>query len=272
MDYREKQDYKKQQRGSHSLLAVALIVIGTLFLLRNFGLIPYPLTRFIFSWQMLLIAMGGYFFLKKESTPAIILLVIGTYFILPKFSLLFPHMGLNIRSLTKNTWPILLVVLGLYIYFKNIYKSEYKARVWEQGKDSNPDSLNPSDTEEGARQGSEVPDDSIDETLVFSSSFKHILSQNIVGGQVNVVFGQAIVDLRRANLKDNRAVLKIDNVFASTIVYVPKHWRVDINSQVIMGSFTDKRVYSSTPKEPMKEAPLLIIVGSCVLGSGEIRV
>jgi hypothetical protein len=112
-----------KENNSKVVLAVFLIVIGTLWLLKKVGFyfefprvyfenIFYPfkqvfhwLTHFIFSWPMILIIIGIVLMAGRRSA-GIVLIVVGGIFLLPK---IFFLPGLTISFLL----PVVLIGIGV---------------------------------------------------------------------------------------------------------------------------------------------------------------
>ncbi len=121
---------KPQNNNSKVVLAYVLIGIGIFWLLRKIGLffeIPHfyvqnilfpfksvfhDLTRFIFSWQMVLIMVGLILMAGKRSA-GIVLIVIGGIFLLPE---LFVLPGLTFSLF----FPLILVGLGIALIIRKI--------------------------------------------------------------------------------------------------------------------------------------------------------
>ncbi len=116
-------EVEKQNNNSRVVLAVILIVIGSLWLLRkigfyiefpdiNFGQIFYPFRQVfhwighvVFSWPMILIIIGLILMAGKRS-PGIVLIIVGGVFLIPK---IFFMQGLTISFLL----PVLLIGFGV---------------------------------------------------------------------------------------------------------------------------------------------------------------
>lgn len=116
-------EMEPRRNNSRIVLAVALIFIGTLWLLRkigfyiefpniNFEHIFYPvrqvfnaLKHFIFSWPMILIIIGILLMAGKRSS-GIVLIIVGGVFLIPK---IFFIPGLTISFL----FPVLLIGFGV---------------------------------------------------------------------------------------------------------------------------------------------------------------
>ncbi len=116
-------EVEKQNNNSRVVLAVILIVIGSLWLLRkigfyiefpdiNFGQIFYPFRQVfhwighvVFSWPMILIIIGLILMAGKRSS-GIVLIIVGGVFLIPK---IFFMQGLTISFLL----PVLLIGFGV---------------------------------------------------------------------------------------------------------------------------------------------------------------
>lgn len=89
-------------------LGVIMIAIGLLWLLYNFHWITYGLFRFIFSWPMLLVAVGGYLLAVRRRSAGYIIGGLGALFLI-----------LNNINITlpwgKIVLPILIVVAGVAV-------------------------------------------------------------------------------------------------------------------------------------------------------------
>lgn len=112
-----------QKNNSRVVLAVILIVIGSLWLLRkigfyiefphiDFGQIFYPFRQVfrwighvVFSWPMILLIIGLILLAGKRSS-GIVLIVVGAIFLIPK---IFYLPGLTISFLL----PVLLIGFGV---------------------------------------------------------------------------------------------------------------------------------------------------------------
>lgn len=258
MDNQRNENYNNYPRKKNSGWAIILIIIGAVFLLYNIDVIPYSLKSFIISWPMLLLALGIWQLTQHKSTSGITLVVIGGFFLIPRLGVFLPMFDFYINM--NIIWPLLLIIIGVTILLKN---SQSKARTHKKWSKINAEEVN---EDLGAT-------DFIDKSVIFSSSTEFVLSNALIGGEVSTVMGETILDLRKAKLKNNKALLSISTIFGSCIIYAPSHWNVQINSQNILGSFSDKR-YNFNDQPPLlegEEIPILIITGSTIFASGEIR-
>jgi hypothetical protein len=121
---------KPQNNNSKVVLAWVLIGFGMFWILRKIGLyfnfpdfyfqniffpfksLVHDFSRFIFSWQMVLI-MVGLILLSGRRSAGIVLIVIGGIFLLPK---LFILPGLTFSMF----FPVLLVGLGVALIARKL--------------------------------------------------------------------------------------------------------------------------------------------------------
>lgn len=103
--------YDERPRTSNKRIVIGLILItlaGLLFA-DNFNVLPWNWKHFVFTWQMLLIAIGLISLAKNRSkTTGIILITVGAFFLAAEF-LNYPF---GIRHLFG---PIILAIIGLLL-------------------------------------------------------------------------------------------------------------------------------------------------------------
>ncbi len=74
-----RQEYKQRDRTGLGLL---LIIVGVVLLGLNLGWIPFEIRSWLFSWKMLLIAIGLYIVVSKPNKESgLILMFIGGFFL-----------------------------------------------------------------------------------------------------------------------------------------------------------------------------------------------
>lgn len=237
--------------------ALFLILLGGVFLFLNLGIIPEMYRPLLISWKTLLIVIGLWtLIVKKEYTGGIILIAVGAFFLYPTLCSVFPEYFMYFNIDMKTFWPVILIIIGVALVIGWLFphkKSEYRKYKFETGtKNDSYEQLT----------------DYIDKNVMFGSSEQIVLSSNFQGGEANVMFGELIIDMRRARLAEGEYVLQLNAMFGSIVLYVPSEWYIEARTNTILGSFDDKRrqnieIVNSTSK--------LIIKGSAIFGSGEIR-
>ena len=262
-------EVKKSFRSGFSKgvgFGLLLILIGSIFLGIKTGFIPGQLESVIISWPMLLILIGFGNLLKRHWISGIIFLVLGKFFLVPKIIEAYPEIlpGLN-TDFANIYWPLLFIVAGIliilhrFIYpqsgvgkFENKWKNQQNYHHQYHHKDYSKWNA----SENGFSKSS-----------VFGSGDHIVLDPEFKGGDMNAVFGGMTLDLRRTSLPDGETHLEINAIFGGIIIYVPEDWYADIHIDTVFGGFQDNRL----PKDPLDTTKKLVITGSCVFGSGELR-
>ncbi len=228
------------------VLGLMLALAGALLLGFNFGYLPIEYKDVVFSWPMILVALGIINLSSRDSLfLGVVLFSIGSFFLLPKFfmfELSFRQVGL----------PILLIAIGIWVAFRkkktknspfNYEETDKYKRSYEKGK--------------------------IVETNVFGGSRVVFENEEFKGGEINNVFGGSEVDLSGSTLAEGENILEINCVFGGVKIIVPSGWNIKLRMDSIMGGFQDKRKpYGSFINNNSNK--VLIIKGSAVFGGGEI--
>ncbi|OQY02549.1 MAG: hypothetical protein B6I20_06780 [Bacteroidetes bacterium 4572_117] len=222
-------------------VGIIFIFIGAVLILSNLGIMPPTLRHHIFSWQMILIAIGLFGVVNnRNKTFGLIMISAGVFFLLPGI-LGFPY------QMRHMFWPAVFLVIGAYILLRR--------RV-------DPDDIDMMD--------STVNDeDYIDDLNVFGGSKRTISSANFIGGRVTSFFGGSEYNMLAANISERRAVIDVLTIFGGSKITVPADWQVQIDVISIFGGFSDKR--NTLPSIQMSLDKILIIKGLVVFGGGEIR-
>lgn len=233
------------------VLGLILIAAGSVLMLEKMNLLSPDVTRWLFTWQMLLVAIGFVNLFSRENyISGLILIMIGTFFLVPKIlDLSFNFIGMF--------WPLLLIGGGVLIILKQGSRHSCR-RDWRRDFDSvRYDEAKVS--EEGY----------IDSMNVFSGSKRNV-SSVFRGGRFVNVFGGTEVNFAQAVLDYDPVIIETVCIFGGSTYFVPSDWEVQIEVVSILGGFTDKRAFvsSSTIGEPRKR---IIIKGVCVFGGGEVK-
>ncbi len=87
-------------------LGIMLIAAGVIWLLCNFDVLGDDIFDVIFSWQMMLIVVGGYLISLRRWVSGAIVAAVGVLFSLTE------HFGLEL-SLTKIVLPVVVIAAGI---------------------------------------------------------------------------------------------------------------------------------------------------------------
>ena len=248
----------KQNNIKFSSIISGLLFLGAGILLFAFnaGLLPFVYKQIIFSWQMLLIAIGLVcFFSRDKKIGGVILMLVGGFFLLPKLMIAGFHF------VPQNGWALGLIIVGIIV----IWNSTGRRKDWFWSDDGwlrhnklKINKLKLNDRESGY----------IDINRVFSGSKERIDYKNFKGGEINSVFGGLELDLSEAQLAEGTNYLELNSVFGGTVLYIPIDWKIELRQTQVFGSFVDNR---PKPGFEVDENRLLIIEANAVFGGGEIK-
>ncbi len=216
-----------------------LILAGLVLLAANLNMLPMGWTDILFSWPMILVAVGVFNLFKGDFKAAFILSVIGGFFIVTKH---FPEMDI------AKFWPVLVILGGFMLFFKK------------------PGAC----CKRSFRSTDSVDNDVIEEIAVFGGGSRIVESQNFKGGSVIAVFGGSDLSLEKCTLSTEGATLELIAVFGGSKLLIPRGWNVKTEVVSIFGGFDDKRTFiSSNDVEDSQKT--LIIKGYTIFGGGELR-
>ncbi|MGY0041376.1 LiaF transmembrane domain-containing protein [Pedobacter sp. NJ-S-72] len=253
-----------------------LLIIGAVFLLRNFGFdIPY----WVFNWPTLLILIGLVIGFKRRFNGGgwLVMVLVGGYFTLQ---------NITDFNLTQYYIGAGFVVLGLYIIFKPArpdkerWQKKFKNYNWNDYKDCNysdyanapADPLNnpegpqaePLHNQASDRYTRDCADrnDYIDAVNIFAGSKRQVYSKNLKGGDVVSVFGGCDLDLTQADFQGNVSI-DIVAIFGGVKLIIPPTWVVRSEVSPIFGGLEDKRAVMPATEEPLK---IITIKGVALFG------
>jgi predicted membrane protein len=223
-----------QRASNQAFVGVILIVLGAVWLANNLGIGNVgSLTRWIPSLFILL----GIWQLVNSQMRFITgpLVLIGGGF-------LWQLAALDIIGLWQ-LWPVILIAIGVSILVNN------------------------SQPGRSLGLGSTDDRDWVNLLGIFSNPEAANTSTAFRGGEITGVFGNATLDLRRAEIGERPATINILGLFGSASLVIPEDWAVDFNVLAILGGVQDQRV------EPVisEEAPDLRLTGFVMFGNVQIK-
>lgn len=227
-----------------TLMFGALVILaGILLLARNTGLLDPSVSRIIFSWEMLLIAIGAVNLFHRHSLiSGIILISIGLFFLLVNFY----HMPFNTWQIF---WPGIIILIGLSLIFKPKFQ-RHRHEKWDF-----------------VNKNMEYTNDYINDLAVFGGSELRLTTQDFKGGEIVAVFGGSKIDLTQCAFPENsNPSIELVAVFGGSTLLVPSDWNVKSEVFSLFGGYADKRI--TTQINPAKT---LIVKGVAIFGGGEIK-
>jgi len=216
----------------NTIVGIFIIIIGSLFLLKNFGVLPQEFFWKIFGWQAIIILIGIIFYFNSNKSIGVTLIVLG------------------ILSWIPDIWPVLIIALGVFVIIKN--KTNYF---------SNAKAENSSDIYD--------PNQMINDVSIFGGAKKSYQIDNFKGGNITAIFGGSEIDLSDCTLADGSNKLDIFFLFGGSNIKVPSSWKVLIEVTPILGAFTDRRIIQQS--QVFDNSKTLIISGVTIFGGGELK-
>ena len=234
--FEQDESKRREMKPKSVVFGLLVLLFGVLLLFRNTGLLNDSFFHVVFSWEMLLIAIGLINIFDRNRPLGVVLIVIGSIFILPRI-FEFPF------AFHQVLWPLVLIAFGCLIIFgtgKNFRHRSYLRNS--------------------------LTDDYIDDVAVFSGVERNINSPSFRGGKVVTIFGGAKLNLNQATLSPDLNVLEVVCLFGGTTLLIPADWNVKVEVMHIFGGFVDKR-----PPIQVDQNKTLIIKGVTMFGGGEVK-
>ncbi len=223
-------------------IGLIFIILGSLMILDNIHFLYFDL----FSWPVIMIVVGAIVLANsKDSTLGYALIVIGGIWLSARL------FGYNFGNLIEDYWPIILVLLGIFIIVKSSKNNSGKEQ------------------ESKFEEEIETSRDEIDVAAILSARKVKVDSKNFRGGKITCFMGGVDLDLIYAELKDGVQTLDLIAIFGGFDIYLPKEWNVNIKVTSIFGGFSDKRRKDSQIiPSPDK---VLEIKGLVLFGGGDLK-
>ena len=222
---------------------VVLIAVGVILGGNAVGL--FDINIFFSGWWTLFIIIPCLVGLvtDREKTGSLIGLIVGVLLLLAcqnviDFSLLF-----------KLIVPIIIVIIGLSLVFKNTIGSEINKSIKELNEKNNADG---------------------DYCATFSSQDVRLDNEEFKGANVNAIFGGVKLDLRDAIIKED-VVINVCCVFGGTDILVPEDVKVQVKSNSIFGGVDNKVKSSKKDKTEGKKKATIYVNATCIFGGADIK-
>jgi predicted membrane protein len=244
-----KQEIDYSNRRNSISRGFILVLLGAFFLLRNMNL---DIPEWVISWQMIVIVIGlmiGIMSNFKNAAGPVTIFIGGIFLARDIFNWSY--------DVSRYTWPIAMIVAGLYFIFRReSYKSAHYKKEYKDKKD-----------QYHAFAYSTVSDDFLDISAIFSGVNRIIVSKGFKGGTVNAIFGGCDLNLTQADFTGTIEI-EANCIFGGAEIVVPANWEVKVLMNTIFGGVEDKRPVDLMTNNPEKT---LIIKGSCIFGGIEIK-
>ncbi len=228
--------------GKAAGLGIVVIGAGLLLLARNTGLLNETVSRILFSWEMLLIAIGVVnIFWRQSIWSGVILIGIGGFFLLVNFY----HMPFSTWQLF---FPALIILVGLKMIFgpSRFEKGMFKQPMFNHSVGS---------------------EDFFEDIAIFGGGERKVVTPTFKGGRMVAMFGGSKVDLTHCNIAPgDRPMIEVVSIFGGSGLVVPSDWNVKVEVFNIFGGYVDKRISSQVDYNKT-----LIVKGVTIFGGGEVK-
>ena len=144
----------------------------------------------------------------------LLLICFGAIFLLDNLSYV------DSEYIFENFWPLILVFVGLSMLLR---------RPRRFGKEEFGGSTT------GEKRIFESSSDFISRSALFGEVDAKVYSKNFTGGNCSVVFGQIEIDLSEAQLAPGTSSLRLNSVFGSVRVTVPRGMEFSMNASLVAG-------------------------------------
>jgi predicted membrane protein len=239
MENFERQPVRRSMIRKSMAFGILVLALGSALLLRNLGIFEETnIWQYIFSWQMLLIAIG-IINVSAEGHRGFgwILIAVGGFFLLNKIYD-WPATFSNVF------WPGMIIAVGLVLIFGNHGRKWRRSHIYFKSPE----------------------EDVIEEVSIFGGRERSVHSDKFRGGEVISVFGGGKLDLTNAVLVPEGAEIEIVSVFGGSTLVVPSDWNVKLEVLNIFGGFSDKRMKSQVDLNKV-----LVVKGVAIFGGGELK-
>lgn len=239
--YRRHRPCRGDKSGRY-VFGIMLIIVGGLLFASKAGLF---IPRWIFSWPMILIAVGFAVGASQrfKGTGWIWPMAIGAFFLADR---LFPNFFPR-----EFFWPVFMVIAGLVLVLgPKRWNTDKTARVASAVLEGDP--------------ATGTMTDRLDESTVFGTVRKFVISKNFRGGEVSTVFGSAEINLLQADF-DTPPKLELNAVFGSIRLIVPSHWQLKMENNAVLGGVEDKR-----PQHSIYSDKIMYLEANAVFGGIQI--
>lgn len=250
-DRRQERRESRWSSSGHIWTGLLLLIIGGVALLRA---MQFPLPGWLFTWQMLLIAIGLFTGFRNQFRGGfwLILVVIGSVFLLDEF---FPNLIVR-----EYLWPLGLITLGLLFIIR-------PRRPRNQNWSKPIDGANRENVVIGTASSASFSDDFINSTAIFGGTKKILVSKDFKGGDIVNIFGGSEIDLTQADI-NGTVRLELTQVFGGTKLLVPAHWQIKPEMMALFGGIEDKRRPADLGSDSTK---VLVLTGTSIFAGIEIK-
>jgi Domain of unknown function (DUF5668)/Cell wall-active antibiotics response 4TMS YvqF len=281
--------YRNRSRRGF-IVGLIILAIGLVLLLDQQGIVSAQYV-FRFIWPAVFIFFGLEMLISCKCAGGrglIGVLVLGFGLLLLAGSLGFLHTGIH------TLWPVLLIIWGVWVVARAFgpdqglgtrIRDSIRDSVREQIHDSIHENLGGenrppqsqqdfADNVKKSVQGAvknwvgEQDDAEFDYMAIFGGIKQRVTVKNFRGGRLTAVCGGFEVDLTRADIDGQTAVIDASALLGGGEIRVPPTWVIEIRGVALLGAYTDETHQDVTDAASAKR---LIVKGMAALGGVVIK-
>ena len=241
-----------QRHHNNAIAGFLLLGIGGVWLSRQFG---FHTPDWLFSWPMLLVAIGLFVGIRNNFSDFswLILIGIGAYFLVED--------KLDIPM--EKIWPVIIIGAGLALILAPRRKRRREDRYNKRSAGKYYDPAG----KEGEGNTTDDPEEVLEIVSVFAGIKKTVYSKNFRGGEAVCIFGGADINLSQADF-EGTIVLEFVHIFGGSKLVIPPHWELRTDAAVVFGGIDDRR---KVPQQPYDHNKVVILKGAIIFGGVEIK-
>lgn len=219
------------------LWGLGFIIVGILVLVNALGILE--INVFFKGWWTLFIIVPCFvnIFKDNDKTASIIGTVFGILLLLAVRDVI------NFNLLWKILLPLVLIIIGLSLIFKDKVSDKVKDEIKKLNKNSKDEY-----------------------TATFSGQDLNFDDEEFKGCELNAIFGGIKCDIKNAKLKDD-VVINASSIFGGITLYVPKDVNVKVVSNSIFGGVSGN--YNKNKND--KKGKTIYVNATCLFGGVEIK-
>ena len=222
--------------GKNIIWGIILVVIGVLLFLNVLGVFSFNI--FFDGWWTLFIIVPSFIdlFTDDSKSASLVFLAIGILLLLACQNVI------DFVLVAKLILPIIIVVIGLSLLFKNMFNKGINKSIAEINKESKPKE---------------------EYSAIFGAQDIKINKDEFKGTTVNAIFGGVKLDLRDATIKKD-VVITGKAIFGGIDIYAPDNVNVEVKSNSVFGGVDNKN--------KNKDSKVTIYIdATCVFGGIDIK-
>ncbi|MDB5272322.1 MAG: hypothetical protein JWO58_689 [Chitinophagaceae bacterium] len=232
-----------QFSGKRIWAGTLLLFTGIFYLLYNLNALPFDAPPYVFSWQMVVVLIGIYYFYRSWFW-GLAFIGMGIYFMLPIMGVL-PVFDIH------KIWPALLILLGLMVLLGSGFKKKSKKKIMSKNN------IN------------EINDGTFDITAIMGGDSRQISAYDFKGGTITAVMGGIELDLTNCYLSKEGAIIDLSVVMGGVSLKVSREWNIQSEISPILSGIEDADIH--TMGVHIDPAALVILRGTVVMGGIEIK-